>query len=1816
MRRYLALGCAAAAAMAVACGGKDASGPPPVTTPTQLSMSLQPSASAQNAVALPQPPQVRLRDAAGHLSATAGVLVTATVNNGAAVTNATATTDANGAATFTGLTITGLVGSYTLHFAATGLTGVDAAAITLTAGHASQLAIVTAPSTSAQAGTALAVQPAVQLQDISGNAVAQANISVTAALVSGAVAVSNATAATNSSGLATFSGLTLAGTAGTYTFNFSATGLASAVAPAATVLAAGAATQLSLSTQPSSSVSNGAVLGTQPVVQVRDAYGNNAPKSGATVVATVVAGPAGSTIVGDTAITDATGKATFTALAITGLVGSYSIRFASAPLASAVSSGIALTAGAAARFNVVTAPSSSVQNATAFATQPIIQLVDQSSNSVATPGLVVTAAVTGASVANATANTDNTGKATFSGLSVTGVTGSYRVKFSVPSLPVDSSSITTITAGAAAGLKVQTAPGASQVNNVALGTQPAVRLVDVSGNNVSQSGVVITATVVSGSVTLTNAAATTAATGIATFSGLALTGPVGSYTFRFTSSGLTSVDAAAPTSLTPGAATQLALLTQPPAAGQSGIALSPPAVVQLQDISGNAVSQSGVSVSAAVIGGGASVSGASATTNASGQASFGSLAITGTAGAYSLRFTSGVLASVDAAGSTTLGAGAAAQLALSTQPGTAAQSGIAMGTQPVVQLQDGAGNPVSQAGVLVTASVVSGSVTLANNTATTTAGGTATFANLSITGTIGSYTLKFTATGLAAATAAAPTVLSAGAAAKLGLVTQPSTTAQSGIALATQPVVQVQDANGNAVAASGLLVTASVLSGTATFTNQTATTNASGTATFAGFAISALTGSYTFNFTASGLANISAASATSVSPGNAAVLTLTTQPSTTGVVAVALPTQPAVQLRDAAGNAVAASGVQVTASVVSGSVTFANATATTNASGVATFSGLSMAALVGSYTLRFGASGLTPVNAASATALSVGAAAQLSVTTQPSTSAVNDVALATQPVVQLRDAGGNAVSSSGVIITAAASGATVLQATATTAGSGAATFSGLTLLGLVGNYTLSFSGTGLQAANAAAATALAAGAVQSLVIITNPPSTAQSGVALSVSPVIEARDTSDNPVSGVGVVAEAPVTQGSSAHVNLTNASQSTGVNGRATFAGLTLTGTATGYSIRFCDGPCAGTSIIVGSTVPTSLMVGTAAAITVTTQPATAATNGTALATQPAVNVTDAGGNPVASATVNVTTSAGVIVTGGTAITDAAGDATFSSVTLTGTASSYTLQFGTGAASTAASAPTILSAGAPTGITINTAPPTSAKSGIVFGSVPAVTVTDANGNPVGNYTVTTTVSPGATVNASSATTNASGVATFTGMGLVGSVNTYTLTFHAGSATASPAAISLTSGSAAHIAITGGTIAASASNGTPLSVQPQVTVTDGSSNPVANAIVTASLTTAGASVLNASATTNGSGVATFSGLTLVGTTATTYTLQFTSGSITQVAGSTTSLAVGAPSQLLISTQPSTSARSGIALATQPVVQVADAGGALITTDNGRVVTASVLSGSAVIGSGTATTAGGIATFSGLKLSALAGSYTLVFSAPSATAVTAAAPTSITAGIAAGLVVSTQPSNSGISDTILAVQPVIQVRDGAGNPVDTSGITVTMGVTHSDSVNKSPVLTGTLSQVTDGLGHATFSGVAVRPAGSYRLQFAAPTLAVTTPVDSLVIGTLLADSAPDSNLTGSVNTAQSLVIKVLPSDTLLTISISGPNTPGSGDADLYVRYGAAPDIAHGIHDCFPNLSGNNEVCTFHNPTPGLWYASVFAFFSYSGVTLTATASGHP
>ncbi|HVI38893.1 MAG TPA: PPC domain-containing protein, partial [Gaiellales bacterium] len=100
-------------------------------------------------------------------------------------------------------------------------------------------------------------------------------------------------------------------------------------------------------------------------------------------------------------------------------------------------------------------------------------------------------------------------------------------------------------------------------------------------------------------------------------------------------------------------------------------------------------------------------------------------------------------------------------------------------------------------------------------------------------------------------------------------------------------------------------------------------------------------------------------------------------------------------------------------------------------------------------------------------------------------------------------------------------------------------------------------------------------------------------------------------------------------------------------------------------------------------------------------------------------------------------------------------------------------------------------------------------------------------------------------------------------------------------------------------------------------------------------------------------------------------------------------------------------------------------------------------------------------------------------------------------------------------------------------------------------------------------------------------------------------TTLSNGVPVSNLSGASGAQSFFVLAVPAGQTTLTFQISG----GTGDADMYVRFGAQPTTA--TFDCRPFVNGNAETCSFTNPAAGNWFVMLNGFSAYSGVTLRGT-----
>ncbi|QBG37594.1 S8 family serine peptidase [Litorilituus sediminis] len=108
---------------------------------------------------------------------------------------------------------------------------------------------------------------------------------------------------------------------------------------------------------------------------------------------------------------------------------------------------------------------------------------------------------------------------------------------------------------------------------------------------------------------------------------------------------------------------------------------------------------------------------------------------------------------------------------------------------------------------------------------------------------------------------------------------------------------------------------------------------------------------------------------------------------------------------------------------------------------------------------------------------------------------------------------------------------------------------------------------------------------------------------------------------------------------------------------------------------------------------------------------------------------------------------------------------------------------------------------------------------------------------------------------------------------------------------------------------------------------------------------------------------------------------------------------------------------------------------------------------------------------------------------------------------------------------------------------------------------------------------------------------------TTPPPSS--GNSLENGVAKTNLSAASGQELSFTLEVPANATDLTFDISG----GTGDADLYVKFGSAPTSSS--YDCRPYKSGNSESCPIASAQAGTYHVKLVAYSSFSGVSLTAS-----
>jgi hypothetical protein len=173
--------------------------------------------------------------------------------------------------------------------------------------------------------------------------------------------------------------------------------------------------------------------------------------------------------------------------------------------------------------------------------------------------------------------------------------------------------------------------------------------------------------------------------------------------------------------------------------------------------------------------------------------------------------------------------------------------------------------------------------------------------------------------------------------------------------------------------------------------------------------------------------------------------------------------------------------------------------------------------------------------------MNAGPATTLQIVQQPAATAASGAPLSTAPIVQLTDAGGNAVGGAVTLTASLVESTGALSGTTQRApdASGRASFDGLTITGAAGSYTLRFASGTLTAATTNAIT-VGPGAATQLVAIGALTQSGTVGSAATIVPSVRAVDAAGNGVPGVNVSfapsSGSTVNGGSSAEVVVTDA--------------------------------------------------------------------------------------------------------------------------------------------------------------------------------------------------------------------------------------------------------------------------------------------------------------------------------------------------------------------------------------------------------------------------------------------------------------------------------------------------------------------------------------------------------------------------------------------------------------------------------------------------------------------------------------------------------
>jgi len=904
-----------------------------------------------------------------------------------------------------------------------------------------------------------------------------------------------------------------------------------------------------------------------------------------------------------------------------------------------------------------------------------------------------------------------------------------------------------VTVGQVASLSQSTVipAAATLVANGTSSTTIAIQLRDANGNNLTFGGSTIVPTATRGTL------GAVTDNGAGSYSVTLTTGTTaGPANVSATANGQTLQNTGL-VSFTAGAASQYVVTVSPSLTPLAGAPVTISA--RLADGFGNSVGSAGNVVTWSSTGGGSFASPTS-TTDGTGLATV-SFTTSNTATQHTVTATTGAFVGTSPAINPQ--AGGATQYVV-----TPATASPAAGTGVVIsaQLLDASNNPVFLAGQTVTWTKSDANGSFSAPTSVTNGSGVATVTL--ITHTVSNTATTVTATSAGPLTGTSTTITTVpGAVSQLTLTQAPTATAQSGVAFAIQPTVQLRDVNGNAVIQANVSVVATITAGGGTLGGVTMVqTDATGLATFTDLAISGANGGRTITFSTSGASGATAG--VTLGAGQAAQMALFAGNGQSAPAGTSVAVAPSAIVRDASNNAV--TGVNVTFTVTGGSGTTtppSGSTVATDASGVATLTSWTLGAPAGTNTLTASVAGLTGSPVTFTATGTAGVATQMTTSVGAQTATVN-TPVPTDPSVLVRDANNNPIAGVSVTFTVTSGGGSISSPTGSTVvtnASGIAALSSWTLGTIAGANSLDATSPGLPTATFTATGT--AGPATHVTVNGGNGQSAIVGTSVGTPPSALVRDAHNNPVAGTNVTFT--VTGGGGTTTPASGSTIATGALGIASLTSWTLGTTSGANSLSAASAGLIGNPVTFTATGLVNVVTATQSSV-LRTGGDNVTSNGSA-ASEITVTLRDQFNNLVAGRTVSLDDagSTSVISAPSGTTSNALGEVRFVVTNTTPETVTYTATANDpGAIVITQTAQVTFQPGAPI-IFASSGTSQNAVIGTNVAAPPAVIVRDGASNPLPGVSVTFTLGAngggGASINpASPATvvTDASGIAALT----------------------------------------------------------------------------------------------------------------------------------------------------------------------------------------------------------------------------------------------------------------------------------------------------------------------------------------------------------------------------------------------------------------------------------------------------------------------------